>query len=560
MKNKNTIFLTKHYLLQKNKIILFTVLSISISIFNLFIPLVVSEFVNTMLAEKIFNFTYSQLIYLSLIILLYLLFQFLKSYLDTNIIATSNKILRKKLISKLYRLDLNKNKNSYNINQIINSDVPIVQTFYNKVFINIIKDILTIIGIIIIILLFSIKLFIFFIIVSGVYYMMYRIIGNKIYNLNKEMIHQRDLLSNRIEFLNNNILSAKCFYENSSNDKSIKKRISLISKILNKNGLFSALSIVMNSSIYYIVIIVLFAYGGYEVSRGNLTIGAVFSIFLYLNMALNPTKNLSNLFVMLKSNMTNIERVREFFELIEEDTERNLSNKRLPEISNGKVLLKDCEVYLQNRFNSGLNFTFERGRLNKINGYNGIGKTRLLLSILKLNSSTNIFIDGNEISYFDSKYLRSKVGISFQEPQFTGQTIMENITDSQNIGMQSKINSLAIKYIDMYTKNVIENIFQDKLHLSELSMGQKQILSFVSAINKYPEILILDETLSNLDDKNRVLIFDLLVNLSPYITCIYVEHQDSFSNKEVKEFNITNMNYNGPKNLDTKKGDVKVGI
>ncbi|MEI3597711.1 MULTISPECIES: ABC transporter ATP-binding protein, partial [unclassified Oceanobacillus] len=391
MKNKNTIFLTKHYLLQKNKIILFTVLSISISIFNLFIPLVVSEFVNTMLAEKIFNFTYSQLMYLSLIILLYLLFQFLKSYLDTNIIATSNKILRKKLISKLYRLDLNKNKNSYNINQIINSDVPIVQTFYNKVFINIIKDILTIIGIIIIILLFSIKLFIFFIIVSGVYYMMYRIIGNKIYNLNKEMIHQRDLLSNRIEFLNNNILSAKCFYENSSNDKSIKKRISLISKILNKNGLFSALSIVMNSSIYYIVIIVLFAYGGYEVSRGNLTIGAVFSIFLYLNMALNPTKNLSNLFVMLKSNMTNIERVREFFELIEEDTERNLSNKRLPEISNGKVLLKDCEVYLQNRFNSGLNFTFERGRLNKINGYNGIGKTRLLLSILKLNSSTNIF-------------------------------------------------------------------------------------------------------------------------------------------------------------------------
>ncbi|HDR7773364.1 TPA: ATP-binding cassette domain-containing protein, partial [Bacillus paranthracis] len=123
----------------------------------------------------------------------------------------------------------------------------------------------------------------------------------------------------------------------------------------------------------------------------------------------------------------------------------------------------------------------------------------------------------------DIEMLRKNISVAFQEPEF----IAENVTDQLNLIEENNYNKLINPekkiIIDKYVK-VLVSLLEPSKTISELSGGKKQLLSIISVLKSYPEILILDEAFSNLDSEIRYEIKNVMNSLKEHITIIVVDH------------------------------------
>ncbi|MGR6020530.1 ATP-binding cassette domain-containing protein [Bacillus paranthracis] len=190
----------------------------------------------------------------------------------------------------------------------------------------------------------------------------------------------------------------------------------------------------------------------------------------------------------------------------------------------GNVLFKNAQVKLGNK-NIVSNFTGEivRGKINYLVGRNASGKSTLILSLIQFIKSSGIYIDSYEVTRYDIEMLRKNISVAFQEPEF----IAENVTDQLNLIEENNYNKLINPekkiIIDKYVK-VLVSLLEPSKTISELSGGKKQLLSIISVLKSYPEILILDEAFSNLDSEIRYEIKNVMNSLKEHITIIVVDH------------------------------------
>jgi len=268
--------------------------------------------------------------------------------------------------------------------------------------------------------------------------------------------------------------------------------------------------------------------------------GTVISFILCLNLLFRPLRVLADKFNVLQMGVVASERV---FKVLDNDDfiPESYSSAYKPGRSlQGKVELdKVWFAYTkENYVLKDISFTINPGETIAIVGHTGSGKTTIisLLNRLYHIQKGAIRIDDVNIENYDLDFLRKNIGVVLQDVFLFSGSVLENITLRNTEISREKVIEAA-KLIDMhdfimrlpggYDYNVMERG-------ATLSMGQRQLLSFIRALLYNPSILILDEATSSVDTESEQLIQHAIDTLIKGRTAIVIAHRLSTIRKADK--------------------------
>ena len=271
--------------------------------------------------------------------------------------------------------------------------------------------------------------------------------------------------------------------------------------------------------------------------EANKIAGVITSFILCLNLLFRPLRVIADKFNVLQMGMIASERV--FKVLDNEDTTLN-EGELSPATIAGKVAF-DHVWFAYNGDNyilRDISFSINAGETLAIVGHTGSGKTSIISLINRMYQIQKgaIRIDDKNITDYRLDALRSKTGVVLQDVFLFSGTIMENVT-LRNPGISREEVIRAAKLIGIhdfilqlpgnYDYNVMERG-------ATLSLGQRQLLSFVRALLYDPSILILDEATSSVDTESELLIQHAIDQLIAGRTSIVIAHRLSTIRKAHK--------------------------
>ena len=271
--------------------------------------------------------------------------------------------------------------------------------------------------------------------------------------------------------------------------------------------------------------------GGVLAGGGNITIGDIQAFIQYVRQFNQPITQLAQTMNMLQSTAAAAERVFEF--LGEEELELETPKVGSQDVAkiNGSVTFADVKFgYLKNRtIINDFNLHVHAGQTVAIVGPTGAGKTtiiKLLMRFYELNSGS-IYIDGIDIRDFGRKDLHSLFGIVLQDTWLFNGTIKENLMYGKlNASDQEVKEACKVAYADHFIQTLedgYDTIINEES--SNISQGQKQLLTIARAFLKDPKILILDEATSSVDTRTEVLIQRGMEKLMEGRTSFVIAHR-----------------------------------
>lgn len=276
-------------------------------------------------------------------------------------------------------------------------------------------------------------------------------------------------------------------------------------------------------------IIVLVSMGGYLALKGLTTVGMIATFIGYAQGFLQPLRQLANMYNAIQAALAGAERV---FEIIDTDAELdNASDSPLPAPVRGEVHLTDVSFgYLPNTpIIKNMTLQAKAGQTIALVGPTGAGKTTIinLLSRFYEINSGSISIDGKDIREVSKDDLRKKLGIVLQDTFLFADTVMENIRYGRlNATNEACIQAAKLADADHFILQLPQG-YQTKLseRASNLSTGQRQLLSIARAILANPSILILDEATSSVDTRTEARIQKSLLRLMEGRTSFVIAHR-----------------------------------
>ena len=265
--------------------------------------------------------------------------------------------------------------------------------------------------------------------------------------------------------------------------------------------------------------------------------GTITSFILCLNLLFRPLRVIADKFNVLQMGMIASERV---FKVLDNNDSANNDGTYMPQQMNGNVSF-DKVWFAYNDENyvlKNISFHINAGETLAIVGNTGSGKTSIisLLNRLYHIQKGKIAIDGTAIESFDIFYLRSKIAVVLQDVFLFSGSVYDNVT-LRNTDIKKEQVEEAAKLIGIhdfimqlpggYDYNVMERG-------ATLSLGQRQLLSFVRALLYNPSILILDEATSSVDTESEQLIQHAIEKLIAGRTSIIIAHRLSTIRKANK--------------------------
>tara|TARA_B100001123_G_scaffold31511_3_gene33177 strand:- start:107 stop:1366 length:1260 start_codon:yes stop_codon:yes gene_type:complete len=290
-------------------------------------------------------------------------------------------------------------------------------------------------------------------------------------------------------------------------------------------GLLPLVDILMGVAIAIVIL-----FGSRMIIANAFEIGAMIAFVMYIQRFFDPVRNLAMQYTQLQRSMASGIRI---FELLDQkpDFEDSQNAIEMPQIS-GRVELKNVTFgYGSEDVVKNVNIQIESGQTVAIVGPTGAGKTTLVSLINRFyevqKGKGGIFVDGFDIREVTRHSLSSQISMVLQEPFLFSGTVRENIkyihkdvSDSRMVEV-----SKAVGAHDF----IMELEFGYDTYLHErginLSVGQRQLLSFARAIITDPKILILDEATANIDSHTEVMVQKAMTNLLRGRTSIVIAHR-----------------------------------
>ena len=269
--------------------------------------------------------------------------------------------------------------------------------------------------------------------------------------------------------------------------------------------------------------------GGYLAARGTITVGDIQAFIQYVRSFTQPIGQIANISNVLQQTAAAAERVFEFLAESEELTET--ANPVKLDTVHGLVEFKDVhfgyspDKIIINDFSA----TIQPGQKIAIVGPTGAGKTtmvKLLMRFYDINSG-EIFVDGHNIQDFTRYDLRDMFGMVLQDAWLYNASILENIRYGDLTATDEEVYEAAkTANVDHFIRTLPEG-YQMVLdeETSNISHGQKQLLTIARAILSRPRILILDEATSSVDTRTEVLIQEAMDNLMKDRTSFIIAHR-----------------------------------
>lgn len=279
-------------------------------------------------------------------------------------------------------------------------------------------------------------------------------------------------------------------------------------------------------NIGYVVVSIL---GGYLAIQGKITVGNIQSFIQYNKQFTQPINQIAQVSAMLQAMVAAAERVFEFLEEPEEI--KDVENSKSTEGLKGNITFDhvkfgyDEDRIIINDFSAKV----KDGQKIAIVGPTGAGKTtmvKLLMRFYDVNSGA-ILVDGINIKDFKREDLRKMFGMVLQDTWLFGGTIKDNIRYSKPDATDTEVIEAAkAAHVHHFIKtlpNSYDMILNEES--SNVSAGQKQLLTIARVILADPKILILDEATSSIDTRTELQIQSAMDNLMKGRTSFIIAHR-----------------------------------
>jgi len=269
--------------------------------------------------------------------------------------------------------------------------------------------------------------------------------------------------------------------------------------------------------------------GGWLAIRGMITVGDIQAFIQYVNSFTQPITQIANISNILQQTAAAAERVFEFLEEKEEieDTENPVVLDKVE----GKVKFDHVRFgyFEDNVVIKDFSAEINPGQKIAIVGPTGAGKTtivKLLMRFYDVNSGA-IKVDGHDIKDFKREDLRKMFGMVLQDTWLFNGTVMDNIRYGRLDATDEEVFQAAdAAHVDHFVRTLPDG-YQMVLNeeTSNISQGQKQLMTIARAILADPDILILDEATSSVDTRTEVLIQKAMERLMENRTSFIIAHR-----------------------------------
>ena len=273
------------------------------------------------------------------------------------------------------------------------------------------------------------------------------------------------------------------------------------------------------------------------VAGQSLDAGMLVAFILFLNQIFRPLRMIADKFNVLQMGMVAAERV---FKVLDNTDVTINEGTYAPAHIQGKIEFKNVQFAYEepNWVLNGINFTVEAGQTVALVGHTGSGKTSIISILNRLYpyQSGAILLDEHPIESYSLDRLRASVGVVLQDVFLFSGSVYDNITLRNPAITKTQVHEAA-KMIGMH--DFIMQLpggydYQVMERGATLSLGQRQLLSFIRALLYNPSILILDEATSSIDTESEQLIERAIETLIKGRTSIVIAHRLSTIRKAHK--------------------------
>ncbi|MCI0849573.1 MAG: ABC transporter ATP-binding protein [Chloroflexi bacterium] len=270
-------------------------------------------------------------------------------------------------------------------------------------------------------------------------------------------------------------------------------------------------------------------YGGFKVLDGEMEIGLLITFALYVQRFYEPVRTLVLQYTQLQRAMAGGERIFEVLDTVPEI--QDVEDAIVLEDVRGEVTFENVtHEYVEGvPVLRDFNLHVEAGQTIAFVGPTGAGKTTVTALIARFYDVTKgrVLVDGHDVRQINRQSLARRMGLVLQEPFLFSGTVLENIRygrpDASMEDVERATEAVGAKGFIMRLEHGYDTELQERGQ--NLSVGQRQLLSFARAVLADPRILILDEATANVDTRTEQVIQKALSKLLRNRTSFVIAHR-----------------------------------
>lgn len=480
---------------------------------------------------------------LMLLVTIYCISAFLsyfQSYIMSGITADVSKRLRDEMNQKMHKLPLSyyDKKTHGEVLSHMTNDVDTISQSLNQSITQIITSVASLIGILI--MMFSISWQLSLIALVSLPVSMLSVMG--IIKKSQQYFVQQQVslgaVNGHVEEMFGSHVIVKAFNGEKESERVFNESNEALYNSSWKANFLSGLMMPITTFIGNITYVLICIAGGYFAANGSMTVGGIQSFIQYVRSFNQPISQIANISNVLQQTAAAAERVFEFLGETEE----------VPDNANAIIPPKDIDAEAReakrdlvvfDHVNFGYNndtpvihdfsAVVKPGQKVAIVGPTGAGKTTIVKLLMRFYDVTQgaIYLNGHDIREYTRDTLRQSFGMVLQDTWLYSGTIQENIRYGKLDATDEEVERAAkAAQVDHFVRTLPNGYLSEiNEEATNISQGQKQLLTIARAILADPEVLILDEATSSIDTRTEILIQKAMDNLMKNRTSFVIAHR-----------------------------------
>ena len=470
-------------------------------------------------------------------------------YLQTKLMGTVGQrmlfTLRNSVFTKLQELPydfFNQNKAGDLISRI-NNDTDKVNQFFSQSLMQFLRAILIMVGAGIFLLSINLELGAAALAPAIIIWAFTRLVSPWVKKRNLESLKSMGFLSSEVQESLNNFKVIVAFDRRDYFRKRFSKANHDNYSASVKAGVANSMFMPVYTFLSNMGMLIVLTFGIYLISQGNFTIGMLISFIAYVTSFYNPLRQLASLWANFQLALAAWERIQKILHL---ESNMPVIAESGDTTSEALLSFKDVSFAYPNGTEvlHQINFNLKKGKTYAFVGPTGGGKTTTasLISRLYDPSSGMVLLDGRDIRSFSPEERMKKIGFILQDPFMFSGTIRDNILYGNEELQDLKNGELTQIFKDTGLEKLLErfdNGLNTSVDVSEngISLGQKQLIAFMRAILRKPDLLILDEATANIDTVTEQLLDEIIQKLPSTTTKVIIAHRlNTIANADVIYF------------------------